>query len=137
MARLRRGRACSGPATRARSFRWLRRLSVMALQAVLLLAAISLSQQLAKHAPVFNLKQLAKNNVGQASSLNYHPGPSGYPKDIYTVLFDPLPFNAHGSAQRLAAFENTVIIVSVPDLVPPVLASGPGLFHPARTCSCA
>ncbi len=98
------------PRNRARSFRLVRRLSVIALQAVLLLAAISLSQQLAKHAPVFNLKQLARNNIGQASSLNYHPGPTGYPKDIYTVLFDPLPFNAHGSAQRLAAFENTVII---------------------------
>jgi hypothetical protein len=93
-----------------RSFRGIRRLSVMALQAVLLLAAVSLSQQLAKHAPVFNLNQLAKNNVGQSSSLHYHPGPSGYPRDIYTVLFDPLPINAHGSTQRLAAFENTVII---------------------------
>ena len=85
----------------------------MALQAALLLAAVTLSQQLAKKAPVFNLTQLAHNNVGQASSLNYHPGPSGYPKDIYTVLFDPLPFNAHGSAQRLAAFENFVIIVLI------------------------
>ncbi len=98
------------PRNTQRSFRGIRRLSVMALQAVLLLAAVSLSQQLAKHAPVFNLNQLAKNNVGQASSLHYHPGPAGYPKDIYTVLFDPLPFNAHGSTQRLAAFENTVII---------------------------
>ncbi len=98
------------PRNRKQSFRLVRRLSVMALQAVLLLAAISLSQQLAKHAPVFNLNQLAQNNRGQASSLHYHPGPSGYPRDVFTVLFDPLPFNAHGSAQRLAAFENTVII---------------------------
>ncbi len=115
------------PRNRARSFRLVRRLSVIALQAVLLLAAISLSQQLAKHAPVFNLKQLARNNVGQASSLNYHPGPSGYPKDIYTVLFDPLPFNAHGSAQRLAAFENTVIIVLF-------LTSFRRFWHLGRAC---
>ena len=93
-----------------RSLRGLRRIAVMGLQAALLLAAVSLSQQLAKKAPVFNLAQLARNNVGQASSLNYHPGPSGYPRDIYVVLFDPLPFNAHGSGQRLAALENLVII---------------------------
>ena len=70
-------RASSGAAPRSRSLRGLRRLAFMALQAVLLLAALSLSQQLAKHAPVFNLTQLAKNNAGQASSLHYHQGPVG------------------------------------------------------------
>ena len=94
----------------ARRMRGLRRIAFMALQVVLLLAALSLSQQLAKHAPVFNLNKLAQNNIGQKSSLNYHPGPTGYPKDVYTVIFDPLPFNAHGSTQRIAAFENTVIL---------------------------
>ena len=97
----------------SRSLRGLRRLAFMGLQVVLLLAALSLSQQLAKHAPVFNLNQLAKNNAGQASSLHYHKGPVGYPRDVYTVLFDPLPINAHGSTQRLAAFENTVIIILI------------------------
>ena len=115
------------PRNAERSFRGIRRLSVMALQAVLLLAAVSLSQQLAKHAPVFNLNQLAKNNVGQRSSLHYHPGPSGYPRDIYTVLFDPLPINAHGSTQRLAAFENTVIIVLF-------LTSFRRFWHLGRAC---
>jgi hypothetical protein len=95
-----------------KSLRGLRRILVMALQAALLLAAVSLSQQLAKKAPVFNLTQLAKNNVGQPSSLNYHPGPAYYLRDVYTVLFDPT-FNAHGSAQRLAAFENIVIIILI------------------------
>jgi hypothetical protein len=94
-----------------RSLRGLRRLGVMALQAALLLAAVSLSQKLAKHAPVFNLAQLAQNNRGQASSLHYAPGPSHYPRDVYVVLFDPLPVNAHGSTQYLAAFENLVIII--------------------------
>ena len=98
---------------RARTMRAVRRLAVMGLQAALLLAALSLAQQLAKHAPVFNLNQLAKNNVGQHSSLNYHPGPAGYPKDVYTVVFDPLPINAHGSTQKVAAFENSVIIVLI------------------------
>ena len=94
----------------SKSFKGLRRIAVVALQVALLLAALSLSNQLAKHAPVFNLNKLAKNNIGQASSLNYHPGPTGYPKDVYTVIFDPLPFNFHGSTQLIAAFENTVII---------------------------
>ena len=94
-----------------RSMRGVRRLGVMALQAALLLAAVSLSQKLAKHAPVFNLNQLAQNNRGQASSIHYAPGPIHYPRDIYVVLFDPLPFNSHGSTQYLAAFENLVIII--------------------------
>ncbi len=96
-----------------RSVRGLRRIGVMALQAALLLAAVSLSQKLAKHAPVFNLAQLAQNNRGQASSLHYAPGPSHYPRDVYVVLFDPLPVNAHGSTQYLAAFENLVIIILI------------------------
>jgi hypothetical protein len=100
---------------------------VLALQAVLLLAAVSLSQQLAKHAPVFNLPQLAQNNRGQKSSTNYQPGPSHYLKDVYTVLFEPLPFNAHGSTQRLAAFENTVIVILI-------LTSLRRFWHLARAC---
>jgi hypothetical protein len=115
------------PRNTKQSFRLVRRISVMALQAVLLLAAISLSQQLAKHAPVFNLTQLAKNNIGQNSSLHYHPGPAGYPKDVYVVLFDPLLINAHGSTQRLAGFENTVIIVLF-------LTSFRRLWHLGRAC---
>jgi len=90
-----------------------RRIAVMALQAALLLAAVSLSQELGKHAPIFNLTKLAQNNQGQASSLNYHAGPAYYFKDVYTVLFDPLPINAHGSTQKVAAFENFVIIILI------------------------
>ncbi|MGA2522427.1 MAG: hypothetical protein ABSG81_16595 [Acidimicrobiales bacterium] len=96
-----------------RKLRGLRRIGVMLLQGALLLVAVSLSQELGKHAPIFNLNQLARNNVGQASSLNYHPGPTGYPKDVYTVIFDPMPWSAHGNTQRLAAFENFVILVLI------------------------
>jgi hypothetical protein len=101
------------PRNTERSLRSVRRFAVLGLQAVLLLAAVSLSQQLAKHAPVFNLPQLAQNNRGQASSTHYQPGPAHYLQDVYTVLFEPLPINAHGSTQRLAAFENTVIILLI------------------------
>ena len=77
-----------------RSLRGIRRILVMALQAVLLLAAVTLAQQLGKTAPVFNLQKLSQNNSGEASSIPYHAGPAGYPRDIVTVLFTPLPFNA-------------------------------------------
>ncbi len=96
-----------------RSLRGIRRILVMALQAALLIAAVTLAQQLGKTAPVFNLQQLSQNNRGQASSIAYHAGPSGYPRDINTVLFDPLPFDAHGSTQKFAAFENTIILILI------------------------
>jgi len=91
----------------------LRRIGMMGLQAALLIATLSLAQELGKHAPVFNLTQLAQNNRGQASSLHYEPGPAHYLRDVYVVIFDPLPWNAHGNTQRLAAFENFVILVLV------------------------
>jgi len=96
-----------------RSLRGIRRILVMALQAALLIAAVTLAQQLGKTAPVFNLTQLSQNNRGQASSITYHPGPAGYPRDIETVLFNPLPFDAHGNTQKFAAFENTIILILI------------------------
>jgi hypothetical protein len=48
-----------------------------------------------------------------SSNLAYSPNPLYYPRDVYSVLFDPLPFSAHGSAEYLAALENTVILVLV------------------------
>jgi hypothetical protein len=32
---------------------------------------------------------------------------------VYTVLFDPLLINAHGNTQRVAAIENTIILVLI------------------------
>ena len=92
----------------------MRLIAVLAIQAALLFGAVTLTQQLSKNgAPVFNLTQVAANNQGQASSVPYIPGPKGYPHDVYTVLLDPLPFNAHGNTQRVAAIENTVIVVLI------------------------
>ena len=96
-----------------RSLKGIRRILVMALQAALLLAAVTLAQELGKTAPIFNLEKLSQNNRGQASSIAYHPGPAGYPRDVRTVLFDPLPYNAHGSTQKFAAFENTIILILI------------------------
>jgi hypothetical protein len=62
-----------------------------------------------------SLTQISKNNsVGLSgtgsSNLSYSPGVLAYPKDVYYVLFDPLPFNAHGGGQWISAIENTVLI---------------------------
>ncbi len=103
---------CSGAPTSA-PCAGIRRILVMGLQAALLIAAVTLAQELGKHAPVFNLTKLSQNNAGEASSIAYHPGPAGYPRDIWTVLFDPLPYNAHGDTQKFAAFENTIILILI------------------------
>jgi hypothetical protein len=54
-------------------------------------------------------------NVGGVSSggVPYSSNPLTFPRDIYEVLFNPLPINAHGSAQLIAAAENTVILVLI------------------------
>jgi hypothetical protein len=48
-----------------------------------------------------------------SSNLAYSANPLYYPRDVYSVLFDPLPFSAHGTGEYLAALENTVILVLV------------------------
>lgn len=102
------------PRSRTASFRLIRFLAVAIVQAVLLVVVVGVTQKLAKQgAPVFDLKTIAANNAGQASSVPYHPGPAGYPNDIYSVLFRPLLFNAHGAGQRSAAVENTIIVVLI------------------------
>jgi hypothetical protein len=63
----------------------------------------------------FSLTQISKTNKGStagfgSSNVTYSPGPKGFPHDIYTVLLDPLGFNAHGNGQRLASLENFVIL---------------------------
>jgi hypothetical protein len=63
-----------------------------------------------------SLTQISKNNNTGAgtgfgsSNLGYSPGIIHYPQDIYAVLFDPLPFNAHGSPEWVSSFENVVLV---------------------------
>ena len=45
--------------------------------------------------------------------MPYSSSPAYYWRDIYTILFDPLPFNAHGTGQLVAALENSVIVVLI------------------------
>lgn len=62
------------------------------------------------------LTKISKNNVGQgagfgSSNVSYSPDPLLYPRDVYDVLFDPLPITARSTVQFIAAAENTIILV--------------------------
>jgi hypothetical protein len=48
-----------------------------------------------------------------SSNVPYSKDPLLYPRDIYTVLFDPLPITARSITQLLASGENTVILVLI------------------------
>jgi hypothetical protein len=59
-----------------------------------------------------SLQQVQLNDVGNGNSggIPYSTSLLTYPRDIYVVLFDPLPFNFHGLSELIAAFENTLIL---------------------------
>lgn len=48
-----------------------------------------------------------------SSNVPYSKDPLLYPRDIYTVLLDPLPVTARSITQLLASGENTVILVLI------------------------
>ncbi len=63
-----------------------------------------------------NLSQINKNNQGHgtglgSSGVSYSQSPLYFPRDVYVVLFDPLPLNAHGGGQRFQALQNSVLLV--------------------------
>jgi hypothetical protein len=65
-----------------------------------------------------SLNKLSSNNQGAgagfgSSNVPYSSNPLWYPRDAYTVLFDPLPFTAHSITQLFAAAENTLILLVV------------------------
>jgi len=64
------------------------------------------------------LSKISQNNAGQgagfgSSNVAYSPDPLLYPRDVYTVLFDPLPITARSTVQFIAAAENTIILVVI------------------------
>lgn len=100
--------------SRTTTFRALRFIGLALAEGVLLVVVVVITQKLAKQgAPVFSLTTVAQNNSGASSSIPYHPGPTGFFNDVYHVLFDPEIFNAHSASQRVAALENTVIVVLI------------------------
>ncbi len=69
------------------------------------------------------LNKLAANNQGTgagfgSSSVTYSSNPLWYPRDVYTVLFDPLPFSAHSITQLIAAGENILILLVILFAIP-------------------
>jgi hypothetical protein len=65
-----------------------------------------------------SLQQTAQNNSGTgagfgSSGIPYSSSPLTYPRDIYEILFNPLPVTAHSFSQFLAAAENSVILIVI------------------------
>jgi hypothetical protein len=64
------------------------------------------------------LSNLSKGNTGTgvgfgSSNISYSPNPLTYPRDIYTVLFDPFWFNAGSTGQLVQSVENTLILAVI------------------------
>jgi hypothetical protein len=62
-----------------------------------------------------SLTSIAHDNTGTgagfgSSGVTYSANPVYFPKDVFVVLFDPLPINAHGSGEWLEAAENLVLV---------------------------
>lgn len=65
-----------------------------------------------------SLSRIGKANgsvttVSGTASVPYSKDPLTYPRDVYEILFNPLPVTAHSLTQLVAAAENTVIIVLI------------------------
>ena len=78
------------------------------------------------------LHTVTTNNQGSgagfgSSNIGYSANVLWFPRDVYTVLFDPLPFAAHSVTQVIASFENTLILVVI-------VLSIPRLRHLFRAC---
>jgi len=52
-------------------------------------------------------------SVSGTAAVPYSKNPLTYPRDVYEVLFNPLPFTARSATQLIAAAENTVIAVLI------------------------
>ena len=105
------------PAGPRRNLGGLRRLgSILVLGALLAGSVFITLHYLLHQGGSFSLNSIAKGNQGASrpgavsSAVTYSSNPARYPKDVYTVLFDPELFNAHGNGERLAAVENLIII---------------------------
>jgi hypothetical protein len=63
-------------------------------------------------------KLQANNSAGTgagfgSSGVPYSPNPLYFPRDVYTVLFDPFWFNARSITQITASIENTLIFAAI------------------------
>ncbi len=104
------------PAGPRRTLGGVRRIGALALLGLLLGLSIYFTFHfLRSSGGSFSLQQISTTDKGStagygSSNVNYSPGPKGFFHDIYTVLLDPLGYNAHGNGERLASVENFVIL---------------------------
>ena len=50
---------------------------------------------------------------GASGGIPYSSSPVTFPRDVYEVLFNPLPYNAHDSSELIGAAENTLLLVLI------------------------
>lgn len=106
------------PAGPRRTLGGVRRVGAVAFLLVLLGVSVYLTLHfLRSSGGSFSLQQISTTDKGGSTSsgygssnVTYSPGPKGFIHDIFTVLFDPLGYNAHGNGERLASLENLVIV---------------------------
>ena len=80
-----------------------------------------------------SLTEISKNNNSAkgtagfgSSNLGYSPSMLAYPKDVYSVLFDPLPINAHGGGQWITALREHCADNGAAHFAPPAALGAPG-----------
>ena len=104
------------PAGPRRTFGGVRRVGAIAfLVSLLALSVYFTFHFLRSTGGTFSLQQISTTDKGStagfgSSNVTYSPGPQGFPHDVFTVLLDPLGYNAHGNGERLASVENLVIL---------------------------
>jgi hypothetical protein len=88
-------------------------LSLVVFGSLLVLSAFLTVHYLSHSGGSLSLNQIQSNNVGNGGSggIPYSKSPLSFPRDIYEVLLNPLPFDFHGFGELIAAGENTVILV--------------------------
>jgi hypothetical protein len=102
------------PATdAAKRFGGLKRVGGLVFMSLLLATSVWMTTHYLKLSVSSNsLNSTTSNNAvyGGSGGLTYSSSPLRWPMDAYTVLFNPLPINFHGSGELAAAIENTVIL---------------------------
>jgi hypothetical protein len=107
------------PSDRSQQLGGLRRIGGLALMGSVLGVSVYLTlRYLHTSGGSLSLNQASAGNQGVgegfgSSGVAYSSNPLYYWRDVYEILWDPLPFNASGAGELLASFENTVILVLV------------------------
>jgi hypothetical protein len=103
-------------AGRRKTFSAVRRLVALVFLGGLLFLAVTVTVKYLHHGLNTNSLQTTNANnaeTGFSGGIPYSANIATYPRDFYEVLFNPLLFNAHGFGERVAALENTLIVVLI------------------------